>query len=297
MPVNDQLEGVIRALLTDQPIAYHPMVAEAVGSVLAGVLLSQLLYWTPRTPDGWLYKTREELKAETALTRWEQETARKQLRDLGVLLEERRGMPARVHFRVDLGRLVELLASHDKPRREKANNLPAAQSVEDQPSSRLNFNQQAPQPVEVQPPSRLKPNRQGGGVSTTKPVDPQPAALLVTETTTEIDPEISTDTTASKSSKERSELEKVITEVSKTLRDLPHVRSNRTRAVNLGEQYGLDEYAMVRLCQAALETVKPRAQQLERPMAYFFETLEDRCKSAPGARSSLAGRYWRLVQR
>ena len=101
----------------------------------------------------------------------------------------------------------------------------------------------------------------------------------------------------SKTSKETSDLEKSITEVSRTLDDLKHVRSNRTRATNLAEQYSLDEYTMVKLCHGVLETVKPKAKSLERPMAYFFEALEDRCKSAPGGRRSLAGKYWRMVQR
>ncbi len=101
----------------------------------------------------------------------------------------------------------------------------------------------------------------------------------------------------SKTSKEATELDKVITEASKTFGDLSHVRSNRTRAANTAEQYGLDEYTMVKLCQTVLELVRPRASQLDRPMAYFFEALEDRCKSTPHARKSLAGRYYRQVQR
>ncbi len=54
--VNTVLEQAIRAILTDRPVAYHPAIAEAVGSATAGIFLSQLLYWTPRAQDkdGWI---------------------------------------------------------------------------------------------------------------------------------------------------------------------------------------------------------------------------------------------------
>jgi hypothetical protein len=111
--VNTQLEAAIKALLFDQPIAYHPAIAHAVGSVTAGVLLSQLLYWTPRStdPDGWVWKTQEQLHAETGLTRKEQESARRYLRDADVLEERKAGVPAKLYFRINVERLTQLLAA------------------------------------------------------------------------------------------------------------------------------------------------------------------------------------------
>ena len=108
MPTNTQLEEAIRALLFDRPIAYHPLLARITGSVNAGVLLSQFLYWTPRTtdPDGWFWKTGDEITDETALTRKEQESARKLLKRSGLVTEVRRGVPARLFYRVDMTRLT-----------------------------------------------------------------------------------------------------------------------------------------------------------------------------------------------
>jgi hypothetical protein len=65
--VNEQLQDAIDAILYDQPIAYHPIIARAVGSVTAGVLLSQLLYWTPRSrgAEGWIWKTQPEIYYES----------------------------------------------------------------------------------------------------------------------------------------------------------------------------------------------------------------------------------------
>src|SRR4051812_5666225 len=95
------LQHAVQAILTDRPIAYHPVLARALGSATAGIFLSQLLYWLPRSndPAGWVWKTQPEIAAETALTRSEQETARRILRAAGVLEEKRAGVPARLYFR------------------------------------------------------------------------------------------------------------------------------------------------------------------------------------------------------
>ncbi|MHB8576873.1 MAG: hypothetical protein ACYDCQ_16290 [Dehalococcoidia bacterium] len=111
--VNGQLKALIEALLCDQPIAYHPLLARAVGSTTAAVLLSQFLYWTPRAgdPEGWFYKTRDAISDETALTRSEQETARARLLKLGIIAEQRRGVPGRMHFRVDMEGLAKRIST------------------------------------------------------------------------------------------------------------------------------------------------------------------------------------------
>jgi hypothetical protein len=115
--VNIQLEAALKALLYDRPVAYHPGIARAVKSVSAGVLMAQLIYWSPRTrdPEGWFWKTRDEIEEETALGRWEQETARKVLKKYGVLEEKLKGVPARMHFRVNIQRLAELLSTIPEP--------------------------------------------------------------------------------------------------------------------------------------------------------------------------------------
>jgi len=101
-----ELKGVLK-----QPIAFHRIFAEVGGSINAGLFLSQAHYWSDRTndPDGWFYKTRDEWKRETALTRTEQETARKELRKRKILEEERRGIPAKLYYRVDYDVLSEVI--------------------------------------------------------------------------------------------------------------------------------------------------------------------------------------------
>ena len=100
--------------LLDRPIAYNPAFAKLrVGKVKAGpvaaVFLSQMVYWHNRMDGGWMYKTQADIASETALTRDEQETARKRLIQLGVLEEDRRGVPATMHYRINPERLEALL--------------------------------------------------------------------------------------------------------------------------------------------------------------------------------------------
>lgn len=98
-------------ILTDRPVAYHPILAKACGGATVGLFLSQLLYWTGRgkLADGWFWKSASELENETGLTRNEQETARKKLKAIGVLEEKLAGVPATLHFRINFDALETAL--------------------------------------------------------------------------------------------------------------------------------------------------------------------------------------------
>lgn len=93
--------------LLDRPIAYHRVFAKMAGSVNAGVMLSQAFYWSSRTkdPNGWFYKVQSEWEEETCLSRREQESARKQLRETGCWEERLIGIPAQLYYRLNLSAL------------------------------------------------------------------------------------------------------------------------------------------------------------------------------------------------
>jgi hypothetical protein len=77
----------------------------------AGIYLRQLVFWTGKKsidPD-WIYKTEEEMEAETGLQRRGQRKAREVLGSYGVLQERYRGLPRKLWYRVDLVKLAELL--------------------------------------------------------------------------------------------------------------------------------------------------------------------------------------------
>lgn len=92
-------------------IAYHPIFAELMGSAAGGVFLSQLHYWSiggkAHDPDNFIYKSFQEWQTETHLSRREFESARKQLKALGLLAEERRGFKPLLWYRLDLDGLYQ----------------------------------------------------------------------------------------------------------------------------------------------------------------------------------------------
>ena len=109
--------------ILDRPIAYHRCFVTLTGSVTAAVLLSQAVYWSRRTAEGnegWFWKTSSDWEEETGLSRREQDTARGILRGLGFWQEEKRGIPARLWFRLDLEQLEQLLTSEKTSLAESA---------------------------------------------------------------------------------------------------------------------------------------------------------------------------------
>jgi hypothetical protein len=113
--VDSRLFALIRALLQRQ-IAFVPAFAELLGSVNAGLMLSQAYYWSERTTsvDGFFYKTADQWQQETRLSRREQEVARRLLRghEARFWREERRGVPAKMFFYLDLERLYSALVQY-----------------------------------------------------------------------------------------------------------------------------------------------------------------------------------------
>lgn len=82
-------------------VAFYPNLKKITNSTVASVLLCQLLYWTDKTDDGWIYKTHYDLEEETGLTLYEQKTARQVLVDLGIIDEEYRRLEHKIRFRVN----------------------------------------------------------------------------------------------------------------------------------------------------------------------------------------------------
>lgn len=94
-----------------RPIAFHRVLAEVSGSVNGGVFLSQAMYWSEvkEKAEGWFYKTAEDWERETFLSRREQETVRRNLVKKGILEEVKKGIPAKLYFRVNNSVLLGLI--------------------------------------------------------------------------------------------------------------------------------------------------------------------------------------------
>lgn len=118
----------LRAVLGDRPIAYHPILARVAGSVPAGILLGQLLYWdsvmsTARgaTWEGWFYKSSKEINQETALGRYAQDCAREELRARGLIETKLRGVPATTHYKIDFDALEHAIEALDEQCEDASN--------------------------------------------------------------------------------------------------------------------------------------------------------------------------------
>lgn len=82
---------------------------EYTGDLRAAVLLSQLLYWSDRSDDGWFFKSYQDWWEEIGLTEKQVRSARKALEGMGVLetdLRKAKGAPT-VHYRVKMAELGE----------------------------------------------------------------------------------------------------------------------------------------------------------------------------------------------
>ena len=99
--------------LVDRPIAFQRSFVRLGVGITGALLLSQIVYWQNRMEGQWFYKTQTDLEEETGLTRYEQEGARKKLVSCGVLEEAKRGIPAKLYFRVNQERLEELLVGEN----------------------------------------------------------------------------------------------------------------------------------------------------------------------------------------
>ncbi|EML5579818.1 hypothetical protein RJO25_003477 [Enterobacter hormaechei] len=100
--------------LVDRPIAFQRSFVRLGVGITGALLLSQIVYWQNRMEGNWFYKTQTDLEEETGLTRYEQEGARKKLVSCGVLEEAKRGIPAKLYFRVTQERLEELLLGENQ---------------------------------------------------------------------------------------------------------------------------------------------------------------------------------------
>ena len=95
----------------EKPVILYPQLAKALGGIEEAIYWQQLYYWSDKGKDSWIYKTKEEIEKETALTRYQQDRVRKKLEKIGAittLLKKANGSPT-LHFKVDIPIVRNLL--------------------------------------------------------------------------------------------------------------------------------------------------------------------------------------------
>jgi hypothetical protein len=113
LEVNNTITPGLLLDIFDEPIVFQRAYVGLTGSAVAALFLSYAVYTTERLPqaaEGWFSKTIDAWQAETGLTRFEQQSARRILRDLDILIERRYGVPAVLLYKLRLDRLLERLS-------------------------------------------------------------------------------------------------------------------------------------------------------------------------------------------
>ena len=86
-----------------RPVAFYPGLVKALGSMKQAVFVCQMAYWKDKgdDPDGWIYKTSDEIETETSLTYKEQITVRAALVEKKALEERYARTEHLMYFRVN----------------------------------------------------------------------------------------------------------------------------------------------------------------------------------------------------
>ncbi len=122
-------------------MTYSPDMARLLGSVKEAIFLGQLWYHVRTFEDkyhkkvDWFFRTTAEMEKSTALTRWEQELARKHLGEKGIL-QEKKGQGYKIYYKINTEKYDLLVDTYIDEQEEKL-------SACSKPSSQLVVNPQA----------------------------------------------------------------------------------------------------------------------------------------------------------
>jgi hypothetical protein len=101
--------GPVSRKLSAEKVVLDLAVMHRIG-IPAALMLRTLSFWSEKAEDGWAYRTQDELRQATTLSIHQQQQARGKLEELGLLREQRRGVPARIYYRIDFDALDQWLS-------------------------------------------------------------------------------------------------------------------------------------------------------------------------------------------
>jgi hypothetical protein len=121
----------VKDMLPNRIVGYSPDLARIVGGATTGLFLSQLLFLSDKgaNPEGWVYKSEQEMGKETGLTKREQQTARRKLLSLGVITIMRGGWKNTYHFKVIWEKLYQVIAGIQRPQTVPTQRSESVQNV------------------------------------------------------------------------------------------------------------------------------------------------------------------------
>jgi hypothetical protein len=125
----------VKDMLPNRVVGYSPDLARIVGGATIGLFLNQLLFLSDKgaNPDGWVYKSEQEMGKETGLTKREQQTARRKLLALGVIAIMRGGWKNTYHFKVIWEKLYQVIAGVQRTQTVSTKKIKQEQNVATEP--------------------------------------------------------------------------------------------------------------------------------------------------------------------
>jgi hypothetical protein len=129
----------IKDMLPNRVVGYSPDLARMVGGATIGLFLSQLLFLSDKgaNPEGWVYKSEQDMGKETGLTKREQQTARRKLLALGVIAIMRGGWKNTYHFKVLWEKLYQVIAGIQRPQTAATEKGERTQTVPTEPAQNV----------------------------------------------------------------------------------------------------------------------------------------------------------------
>lgn len=284
--------ALLRTVLSDRVIAFHPQLARTFGGVNEAILFQQLAYWSDKGADpDWIYKTQKDIEEETTLTRTQQENARTKLRRLGVIEEVKRGVPAKLYYRVIWDALFALLEAKNPTTSQDAGN--PQPSMQESPAQDAGFLQPRMLEDAAQDAGNLQSRMRDNSDQERGILAHQPAANppSITESTQETTTERNFETSNSRPidfdlAKARGEILPFIQDFAREFRDEAPVRSSVTRAVNLYSTSGVELETFLGTLYAARARTKEWSASIEKKassgrkgaknaMPYFFAIVSE----------------------
>jgi hypothetical protein len=137
----------VKDMLPNRVVGYSPDLARIVGGATIGLFLNQLLFLSDKghNPEGWVYKSEQEMGKETGLTKREQQTARRKLLALGVIAIMRGGWKNTYHFKVLWEKLYQAIEKFQRGQNVATEKGKPVQNVSTEPVQNV-----ATQPPECQ---------------------------------------------------------------------------------------------------------------------------------------------------
>ena len=107
----DQLYNLFNEL-GQRPIAFHKIYAQITGSITAGLLLSQIVYWSKtKNHESEFYKRDKDFIEELGMSQYELGHAKKTLTTLEIIRITKRDIPAQSYYKLDISKLIDLITN------------------------------------------------------------------------------------------------------------------------------------------------------------------------------------------